>query len=171
MLKIFPKSVFVFSVFVGMANMAAAEQTTFENPRHKNLALDWCRSWAADCGKPAADAWCVKKGYESASKFTRWDDIGEPTRIISNNQICDQPDCDSFSKITCQKADAEDDNEGAEQVTYTKPMAGGRRLDWCLTWATNCGKPAADFYCKSKGYGSARSTFKIAGMTSARRDF
>jgi hypothetical protein len=147
---------------VGSAEFAFAEQKVFESPRYKNLALDWCKSWATDCGKPAADAWCVKQGYESASGFNMWDNLGEPTRIISNNQICDQPDCDSFTKITCQKTDVvEEDDDESEIVKYNKPMAGGRRLDWCLTWATNCGQPAADFYCKSKGHGKAIA-FKIA---------
>jgi hypothetical protein len=146
---------------VGSTGLASAEQKVFDSPRYKSLALDWCKGWAADCGKPAADAWCVKQGYETASGFSRWDDLGEPTRIISNNQICDQPDCDSFTKITCQKADVYDDEDDADIVKYNKPMAGGRRLDWCLSWATDCGKPAADFYCKSKGHDKAIS-FKIA---------
>jgi hypothetical protein len=145
--------------FAGSAGLASAETKVFEKPRYKNLALDWCKSWATDCGKPAADAWCVKQGWDSASKFSRWDDLGEPTRIVSNNQICDQPDCDSFTKITCQKADAYDDED--QPVKYANPMVGKRRLDWCLDWATNCGKPAADFYCKSQGQTTAVD-FKIA---------
>jgi hypothetical protein len=146
---------------VGSTGLASAEQKVFDSPRYKSLALDWCKGWASECGKPAADLWCFKQGYESASGFSRWDDLGEPTRIVSNNQICDQPECDSFTKITCQKADAYDDDDDAEIVKYNKPMAGSRRLDWCLTWATDCGQPAADFYCKSKGHEKAIS-FKIA---------
>jgi hypothetical protein len=160
--KISTLAVLAFAIGVGTAGFAFAEQKVFENPKYKSLALDWCKSWATDCGKPAADAWCAKQGYEGASKFSIDEDLGQPTRIISNNQICDQPDCDSFAKITCQKADAEDDGGGeTEVVRFNKPMAGSRRLDWCLTWATACGKPAADFYCAGKGYDNAVS-FKIA---------
>jgi hypothetical protein len=158
MLKIVATAAFMALMCVGTAGMASAETKVFSEPQYKNLALDWCKSWSTDCGKPAADAWCVKQGWESAAGFSRWDDLGEPTRIISNNQICDQPDCDSFTKITCQKADAYDDED--QPVKYTKPMAGKRRLDWCLDWATNCGKPAADFYCKKQGHSTAVD-FKI----------
>jgi hypothetical protein len=147
--------------FATLTQQVHAEQKVFSNPKYKSLALDWCKGWATDCGKPAADAWCVKQGYESASKFQIYEDIGEPTRIISSNQICDQPDCDSFTKITCEKADAYEEDDNADVVRFNKPMVGSRRLDWCLTWATDCGKPAADFYCQKKGYDQAVS-FKIA---------
>jgi hypothetical protein len=143
----------------GLSASAMAEATTFDYPKHKGLALDWCRSWATDCGKPAADTWCQKKGFDSAAGFSKWNDAGEPTRVISSNQICDDASCDSFTKISCQKADDYTD-EDPEPVRYNLPTAGKRRLDWCLTWATNCGKPAADFYCKAKGHAQAAG-FKI----------
>jgi hypothetical protein len=134
----------------GWSFPANATEKSFDNPHYKNLALDWCKGWAADCGKPAADAWCVKQGYESSSHFSKWEDAGEPTRIISSNQICDEAGCDSFTEITCQKPDGygEEDNQ---PVHYENPMAGNRRLDWCFTWAADCGKPAADYYCKAQG--------------------
>jgi hypothetical protein len=147
--------------FGSFTSVAQAEQKVFSNPKYKSLALDWCKSWANDCGKPAADAWCLKQGYESSSNFQIAEDIGEPTRIVTSNQICDEPGCDSFTKITCQKADLDDDEGETESVRFNKPMAGSRRLDWCLTWATNCGKPAANFYCKQKGYNVATG-FQIA---------
>lgn len=46
------------------------------------------------------------------------------------------------------------------RATYTDPMiraANGEfvLLDWCREWGTNCGKPAAEAYCKNKGYAFA----------------
>lgn len=45
-------------------------------------------------------------------------------------------------------------------VTYSSPSlklatGDGVRLDWCLEWANNCGEPAADAFCKSKGKAKA----------------
>jgi hypothetical protein len=45
-------------------------------------------------------------------------------------------------------------------VTYSSPSlklpgGDGVRLDWCLEWANNCGQPAADAFCKSKGKAKA----------------
>jgi hypothetical protein len=149
---------FALMTLAGSFHAASAEQKVFDNPRYKSLALDWCKGWSKDCGKPAADAWCVKQGYDTAAKFSKYEDIGEPTRIISNNQICDEGMCDGFTKITCEKADDYADED--QPVKYDNPMVGKRRLDWCLDWSANCGKPAADYYCKKQGHTTAIG-FKI----------
>lgn len=36
--------------------------------------------------------------------------------------------------------------------TFQSPMHGDLRLDACLTWAQNCGEPAATAWCKSRGF-------------------
>ncbi len=43
----------------------------------------------------------------------------------------------------------------AASKTINKPMFNGNRLDWCLKWSVDCGKPAADAFCKAQGYQSA----------------
>ena len=65
------------------------------------MRLDWCLSWATDCGKPAADAYCDWKGFSKSSDFQIAPDIGL-TRIISSGQVCSDPGCDGFKFITCQ---------------------------------------------------------------------
>ena len=40
---------------------------------------------------------------------------------------------------------------------FDEPKIGPIRLDWCLTWQTNCGKPAADAFCKSRNFANASS--------------
>jgi hypothetical protein len=44
----------------------------------------------------------------------------------------------------------------AVEKVFPKPKQGGDRLDWCLNWGTDCGKPVAEVFCKAKGY--AKST-------------
>lgn len=143
-------------------SVANAENTTVNKPVWKGHALDWCLTWATDCGKPAADKYCQSGGYEKSVSFSIWQNPGVSTRLIGSNQVCDEEECDSFLKIVCTKADAEEDEPvESEEVTYSKPMAGGRRLDWCLTWGADCGKPAANYYCKKKGHETVVD-FKLA---------
>lgn len=49
---------------------------------------------------------------------------------------------------------------GPAQKTFFKPKIGGVRLDWCRVWANQCGAPAANQYCQSKGYSHAVSFTK-----------
>ena len=35
---------------------------------------------------------------------------------------------------------------------YFAPEQAGQRLDSCLTGATDCGKPAADAFCRTQGF-------------------
>ena len=80
--------------------------TKFQSPMFQGNRLDWCRSWAKDCGKGAADAWCKYKGFEAASsKIQIAENIGKshPTKIISTGQICNQDFCDGFKSIECYK--------------------------------------------------------------------
>ena len=34
--------------------------------------------------------------------------------------------------------------------TFNNPMIRGYRLDWCLHWGKQCGKPAANAWCAKK---------------------
>ena len=62
--------------------------------------LDLCREWGANCGQPAADAFCQQKGFARASSFRQEND-SPPTYVISNNARCDQPMCDRIPEVTC----------------------------------------------------------------------
>lgn len=40
----------------------------------------------------------------------------------------------------------------AEQFFDHPNHPAGNRLDWCLTWGSNCGKPAADEFCRRNNF-------------------
>lgn len=45
---------------------------------------------------------------------------------------------------------------------FREPRQGSQastsmRVDWCLRWANDCGKPAADAFCRSRGFAEAKS--------------
>ena len=76
----------------------------FNDPRvampQGNLALDVCREWGQNCGKPAADAFCVSQGFLQATDFRIASD-SPPTVVIGSKQVCDQQFCDRISWIQC----------------------------------------------------------------------
>jgi hypothetical protein len=143
----------VIFVACSLPAMAGTETKSFNQPQYKGHLLDWCVTWATDCGKPAADKFCQKNGYDSASAFPKWNNPGQSTRLIGSNQVCDEDECDGFTTIQCSKTVADGGGSGGgEEVTFVKPKYKGKRLDWCKSWATDCGEPAADAFCEYKGY-------------------
>ena len=131
---------------IATAATASAATKTFNNPMHGGKRLDWCVNWAQGCGKQAANAYCKAKGYDKTVAFSIDHNIGlsSPTRLIGTGAVCDQGFCDGFKKVTCQKT--------VQTAYYVKPKWNGNRLDLCLNWAQGCGKPAADAFCKTKGF-------------------
>jgi hypothetical protein len=73
---------------------------TFHIPKQGAQRLDWCLNWSAGCGGEAANAYCVAKGFASATDFEKAEDV-PPTRLIGTGAVCDQAFCDSFTFITC----------------------------------------------------------------------
>lgn len=47
--------------------------------------------------------------------------------------------------------------EPAPLRQFDIPMYRGYRLDWCLVWASYCGRDAAHVFCLSKGYSGVYS--------------
>lgn len=135
---------------------AHAETQSFANPKVGAQRLDLCLNWGVGCGKPAADAWCVSKGFTTSSGHTVAHNIGAstPTRLITTGAVCDQDYCDGFAQVTCFKPGAP---PAPDMQTYNKPKFNGMRLDLCVDWGVGCGQPAAKKYCQMKGWATAHS--------------
>ena len=54
--------------FVLTAHLSAGTKTV-EKPMFNGNRLGWCANWGADCGEPAAEAWCVAQGFAGAERF------------------------------------------------------------------------------------------------------
>jgi len=131
-------------ISLGMTSSASAADTVkIFNPKVGGVALDWCKTWAVNCGKPAADYYCRSKGHKKSVGFQKENNIGY-TRILKTGQTCNAPGCDSFKSIKCEKKPL--------FKRFNQPKTQGVALDWCYTWASNCGAKPAKEYCKSKGY-------------------
>ena len=138
----------MIAVFIaaGSTSVGAAKTTSFVKPSWNGDRLDWCVNWAQGCGKQAADTFCKAKGYKNATNFSMDPNIGaaQRTRLIGTGAVCDQGFCDGFKAVTCTKPNP--------VAFFAKPKWQGDRLDWCLNWAQGCGKPAANAFCKAKGF-------------------
>jgi hypothetical protein len=123
------------------------EEQVFTKPKLFDRRLDWCLNWGAECGRPAADNWCKRKLFTGARDFEADPNIGrsEQTLLSGSNQVCNQSFCTGFKFITCY-------GRIPWKRTRQNPVWKGYRLDLCLTWGTNCGKPAADAYCRNQGF-------------------
>lgn len=79
------------------------QTANYYKPMWNGDRLDLCLNWGQGCGKPAADAFCQKKGFAKSNGFTIDHDIGAMTRtrLISTGAVCDMNFCDGFKKITC----------------------------------------------------------------------
>ena len=65
--------------------------------------IDWCRDWGANCGRPAADAFCRARGHLRSDHIQILNDIGR-TVVISSGAVCADPTCDGFRLIECVPA-------------------------------------------------------------------
>jgi len=122
------------------ATPVSAAEARYNHPKVSGYALDYCEKWGKACGRPAADAYCRSKGYRRALRY-RVKQNAPPTRVISGGQVCSAPGCDRIDWVAC-------DADGV----FKNPTVSKYALDLCQQWGKGCGKPAADAFCRSRGY-------------------
>ena len=86
-------------VMLLVVSSADAAVRTFANPRIGGLRLDWCLNFSAQCGKPAADAYCQTRGYAGALNFAQA--VGAWRTRLINGEGCRGAQCTSFAYIRC----------------------------------------------------------------------
>jgi hypothetical protein len=79
---------------------SAFADTTFNNPTLNGEYLDYCLYFGTQCGKPAADAYCVMEGFGGSSGYAVRRNIGR-TETIGDHQICVGAGCGGFQFISC----------------------------------------------------------------------
>ncbi|MDR3792125.1 MAG: hypothetical protein P4L03_01975 [Terracidiphilus sp.] len=131
----------------------------FFHPTAQGSNIDWCLYWGENnCGKRAADQFCSMNGFAYAVDF----DIRymKPTLLLGDNRRCDDGSCQGFTRIRCEGhpsapppvAERPRDREDAHSAFFPVPLIGRTRVDRCLHWGTQCGKPAADQFCQQQGF-------------------
>jgi len=78
-------------------------QRQYDNPKEIDLPIDWCYKFEQSCGKPAAEAFCKKKGCNTVKEYPSRKIIQGRTLTIGDHAVCDTKyhGCDSFRHITC----------------------------------------------------------------------
>lgn len=75
-------------------------QRRFDAPRVDGVRIDWCLSWSAECGKPAADRFCADEGMGPATRFEKAPRVA-PTFVLADRRRCEGERCDGFAFIEC----------------------------------------------------------------------
>ncbi|PKN40778.1 MAG: hypothetical protein CVU60_13940 [Deltaproteobacteria bacterium HGW-Deltaproteobacteria-18] len=95
---------------------------TVADPKVDGVALDLCRDWASDCGKPAADAWCQANGFLASSAHEVGSD-SPPTKVIASGRVCEDPGCDRIVSVTCVGRAGDNRIALRRQSTSAQPAA------------------------------------------------
>lgn len=162
-MSVVSRLIVALGMVMAMLAGVSAEETQFKHPKYGGNRLDWCYTFQKGCGQKAANAWCKQEqSYEKATTFKKGENVGK-TRTIGDGSVCDDQDCDTFTSITCYRADLP-----AAVKKYSEPMFKNYRLDWCYAWGKQCGKPAADAFCQLNGHGGAKSYKKDSGVAATR---
>lgn len=80
---------------------AGGKGERINSPTLQGAAVDWCASWAANCGKGGADQYCKSRGYASAADWS----VFRPgkTWVIGSNRHCVSKNCQGFKHVTCRR--------------------------------------------------------------------
>ncbi len=74
-------------------------QQTFNYPRWNGQIVDWCRTWATNCGTAGANYYCRLRGFQRAQRYTTY----RPGRtyVIGSRRVCNGGGCVGFRQVVC----------------------------------------------------------------------
>lgn len=143
----------------GFTAITCANKREFDEPQINGRAVDRCLNMGRNCEQPAADNFCRLNGYARAARF-RFADM-RPTVVAGDDKVCDEGYCQGFTTITCEGRGERAAERGGR--SFVNPRINGKLVDHCLNWGENCEQPAADNFCRRKGF-SAAAAFEFANM-------
>jgi PAN domain len=75
-------------------------QMFYPVPMINNVRVDWCVTFATDCGQNGANQFCQTQGYARAAQWT-WE-YADQTYVIGSNQLCQVAgSCGALRDVTC----------------------------------------------------------------------
>jgi hypothetical protein len=154
----------------------------FHNPTANGAPVDWCATYATNCGAGGAALFCQQHGFSSAISWKTF--TPGQTYVLGSNQFCNGSFCTGFSFVRCggggggsgapgPAAGAAPPPAGGTALTpgttpptggggpylpksgFHNPTANGAAVDWCATYATNCGAGGANLFCLQHGFATS----------------
>ena len=135
---------------------SAVYRHDFWLPQYHHQRLSYCLAGNHICGKPVADRYCQDLGYVRAHRATIAHNVGL-TSYLDKKACCKGWHCAGFKLIRCE-ASAEHHPTRNYYYRYKKfvvPRFRHHRIDWCYQNDHQCGKPAAQAFCRHMGYAKA----------------
>jgi len=107
---------------------ALAQRETFDHPRVTTYAVDNCLYFGAVCGKPAADAFCIRKGFREAEHYRTAP--ARPTMVLGENRVCDEDYCVGLVDVVCVGTSAPLDLGRLDSVLPLEPDVNRNGSDY-----------------------------------------
>jgi len=71
----------------------------FHNPKVNGVPVDWCATYATNCGAGGANLFCQQHGFANAISWTTFNP--GKTWVLGSNQFCNGGFCVGFSFVRC----------------------------------------------------------------------
>jgi hypothetical protein len=81
-------------------NVIPVDYDIYKEPREGGAPLDWCVSYAHECGWAAANRFCRQMGFPRATKWKTYQP-GETYLPSGNNHYCRGPQCKALRDVEC----------------------------------------------------------------------
>jgi len=138
--------------------MAAGSDKWIRYPGDPKYFLDHCATFGAGCDYPTAtNQACKAFGFEGSVSSTFANvAASDSTKILGDQRTCAGAGCGAFTKLVCTgRLPTFHPHHGDRAIRFPHHF-----LDHCYMFGAQCDQPAADAFCKLKGFGtSVRSTF------------
>ena len=96
-------------ISISAVTNANAVARNFFAPGNLGDRIAFCSPTNEVCGKPIADAWCEKNGFEKSILFQRdrrkLSNSTSLVRYAENGKVCTDDQCVSFAQIKCFSSD------------------------------------------------------------------
>ena len=87
-------------LFFSVELVQAGDVVRFNAPKYRGIPWDWCKTWATDCGKPAAHDFCHRQGYSHAVRYGT--SKMKRTAVVGSNKVC-KGNCGGFTYVDCAR--------------------------------------------------------------------